>query len=303
MALRLPSALDNRPLYFDEFEARLHRVIFTSATPADYELERSGGVVVEQIIRPTGLVDPKITIKPIATQVDDLVEQIKRRTEVGERVLVTTLTKRMSEDLTEYLQALGIRTRYLHSEIDSIDRVEILRDLRLAEFDVLVGINLLREGLDLPEVSLVAILDADKEGFLRSARSLIQTAGRAARNKAGEVILYADEMTDSIKKTVEETDRRRKIQVKYNEEHGITPETISKTREEIMRATAFADAKTTIPETSAEEEIDAVSKLEYEERMRVLDRMMKQAAKDLQFEKAAEMRDEISRLRKTVGKK
>lgn len=300
---RLPSALDNRPLYFDEFEARLHRVIFTSATPAEYELEKSGGVVVEQIIRPTGLVDPKITIKPISSQVDDLVEQIKQRTKVGERILVTTLTKRMAEDLSEYLQALGIRTRYLHSEIDSIERVEILRDLRLAEFDVLVGINLLREGLDLPEVSLVAILDADKEGFLRSARSLIQTAGRAARNKAGEVILYADEITDSIKKAVDETERRRNIQFQYNEEHGITPETISKTREEILRSTAFADAKTTIPETSAGEEIDAVSKLEYEDRIRTLDRMMKQAAKEMQFEKAAELRDEISRLRKTVGKK
>jgi excinuclease ABC subunit B len=299
---RLPSALDNRPLFFDEFENKLHQVIFTSATPAEYELEKSGGVVVEQIIRPTGLIDPKITVKPIATQIDDLIEQIKQKTARGERVLVTTLTKRMSEDLTDYLQNLGIRARYLHSEIDAIDRVEILRDLRLAEFDVLIGINLLREGLDLPEVSLVAILDADKEGFLRSERSLIQTAGRAARNKAGEVILYADAVTDSMRKAIEETDRRRALQIDYNEKHGITPETITKTREEIMRTTSFADAKTVIPETSAEEEIDAVAKLEYEDRIRALERMMRQAAKDLQFEKAAELRDEISRLRKLVSK-
>ncbi len=299
---RLPSALDNRPLFFDEFEGKLHQVIFTSATPADYELEKSGGVVVEQIIRPTGLIDPKIVVKPIATQIDDLIEQIKQKTARGERVLVTTLTKRMSEDLTDYLQNLGIRARYLHSEIDAIDRVEILRDLRLAEFDVLIGINLLREGLDLPEVSLVAILDADKEGFLRSERSLIQTAGRAARNKAGEVILYADAVTDSMRKAIEETERRRKIQMEYNEKHGITPETIIKTREEILRTTSFADAKTTMPEASANEEIDAVAKLEYEDRIRALERMMRQAAKEMQFEKAAELRDEISRLRKVVNK-
>jgi excinuclease ABC subunit B len=299
---RLPSALDNRPLYFEEFEARQHQVIFTSATPSDYELEKSGGVVVEQIIRPTGLIDPKITVKPIATQIDDLIEQIKQKTARGERVLVTTLTKRMSEDLTDYLQNLGIKARYLHSEIDAIDRVEILRDLRLAEFDVLIGINLLREGLDLPEVSLVAILDADKEGFLRSERSLIQTAGRAARNNAGEVILYADSVTDSMRKAIDETERRRKIQMAYNEQHGITPETIIKSREEIIRVTSFADAKTALPESSADDEIDAVSKLEYEDRIKALERMMKQAAKDMQFEKAAELRDEISRLRKVVRK-
>ena len=299
---RLPSALDNRPLFFEEFEQKTHQMIFVSATPADYELEKSGGVVVEQIIRPTGLVDPVMIIKPITTQVDDLIEQIKVRTARGERVLVTTLTKRMSEDLTDYLQNLGIKARYLHSEIDAIDRVEILRDLRLAEFDVLIGINLLREGLDLPEVSLVAILDADKEGFLRSERSLIQTAGRAARNRAGEVILYADEVTDSIRRAVYETERRRKIQLEYNEKHGITPQTIFKTREEILRATAFADARTTPPEVSAEDDIDAVAKLEYEDRIRALERMMKQAAKDMQFEKAAQLRDEISRLRKVVGR-
>ncbi len=300
---RLPSALDNRPLFFEEFEDRLNKTIFVSATPADYELEKSGGVIVEQIIRPTGLIDPIITIKPIATQVDDLIAQIRKVTSRNERVLVTTLTKRMAEDLTDYLSNLGIRVRYLHSEIIAIDRVEILRDLRLAEFDVLVGINLLREGLDLPEVSLVAILDADKEGFLRSARSLIQTAGRAARNRAGEVILYADIITDSIKKAVSETGRRRKIQEEYNRKHGIEPKTIYKSRDEIIKATSFADAKTVMPEKTADEEIDAVLMLEYEERLRALERLMKKAAKDLNFEKAAELRDELAKFRKAVGKK
>jgi len=300
---RLPSALDNRPLYFEEFESRVNKMIFVSATPAEYELEKSGGVIVEQIIRPTGLVDPKIIIKPVSNQVDDLLEQIKQRTAKNERVLVTTLTKRMSEDLTDYLQNLGIRVRYLHSEIDAIDRVEILRDLRLAEFDVLVGINLLREGLDLPEVSLVAILDADKEGFLRSERSLIQTAGRAARNKAGEVILYADTMTNSIKKAEQETLRRRKVQLEYNKKHGIDPETIYKSRDEIMKTTSFADAKTVALEKSASDEIDAVARLEFEDRIKALENMMKKAAKDLEFEKAAKLRDEVSRLRKVVGKK
>lgn len=299
---RLPSALDNRPLFFEEFESRLYRTIFVSATPAEFELEKSNGVLVEQIIRPTGLVDPVIAIKPIESQVDDLIAQIRKVSGRGERVLVTTLTKRMAEDLTDYLHNLGIKVRYLHSEIDAIDRVEILRDLRLAEFDVLVGINLLREGLDLPEVSLVAILDADKEGFLRSERSLIQTAGRAARNKAGEVILYADEITDSIRKAVSETERRRKIQIEYNETHGIEPQTIAKSREEILKTTAFADAKTTPPDRAAAQEIDAVARLEFEERMKALERLMKKAAKELQFEKAAELRDEISRLRKAVGK-
>ncbi len=300
---RLPSALDNRPLYFEEFESRIHQAVFVSATPSNYELEKSGGVVVEQIIRPTGLIDPLITVKPVKTQIDDLIAQIKMRVAKKERVLVTTLTKRMAEDLTEYLHNLDIKVRYLHSEIDAIDRVEILRDLRLAEFDVLVGINLLREGLDLPEVSLVAILDADKEGFLRSERSLIQTSGRAARNKAGEVIMYADEITESMRKAIYETDRRRKIQMQYNIDHGIEPETIFKTREEIMKTTAFADAKTVAPEKNASEEIDAVARLEYVERIIALERMMKGAAKNMQFEKAAEMRDEIARLRKVVDKK
>jgi len=299
---RLPSALDNRPLFFEEFERKLHQTIFVSATPAEYELEKSGGVVVEQIIRPTGLIDPIITVKPIGSQVDDLIAQIRKVTARNERVLVTTLTKRMAEDLTDYLGNLGIKVRYLHSEIDAIDRVEILRDLRLAEFDVLVGINLLREGLDLPEVSLVAILDADKEGFLRSEKSLIQTAGRAARNKAGEVILYADIITDSIKKAVSETERRRKIQEDYNKKHGIDPQTIKKSREDILKATSFADARTVTTEKAAKVEIDAVSRLEYEERMRALERLMRKAAKELQFEKAAELRDELTRLRKAVGK-
>lgn len=295
---RLPSALDNRPLFFEEFENRLHRAVFVSATPAEFELERSGGVVVEQIIRPTGLIDPVIVVKPIEKQIDDLLEQIKTRTGRGERVLITTLTKRMSEDLTDYLQNLGIKVRYLHSEIDAIDRVEILRDLRLAEFDVLVGVNLLREGLDLPEVSLVAILDADKEGFLRSERSLIQTAGRAARNKAGEVILYADTVTDSIRKAVAETERRRTVQVEYNKTHGIEPRTIYKSREDILKTTSFADVKSPAPEKTARQEIDAVERMEIEERLKALERMMRKAARDLQFEKAAELRDEISRLRK-----
>ncbi|MEW5995919.1 MAG: helicase-related protein, partial [Candidatus Zixiibacteriota bacterium] len=240
---RLPSALDNRPLFFDEFENLMNQVIYVSATPADYELEKAEGIIVDQVIRPTGLLDPVVTIKPLSTQVDDLLEQVKQRASKGERALVTTLTKRMAEDLTEYMNRLGVRVRYLHSEIDAIDRTGIIRDLRLAEFDVLVGVNLLREGLDLPEVSLVAVLDADKEGFLRSESSLIQTAGRAARNKNGEVILYADKVTNSMQKAIDETDRRRTKQLAYNTEHGVSPETIYKTREEIIRSTQFADSK------------------------------------------------------------
>jgi excinuclease ABC subunit B len=301
---RLPSALDNRPYFFEEFEQKINKAIFVSATPANYEIEKSGGEVVEQIIRPTGLVDPIIEVRPLASQVDDLIKEIREVTGAGNRVLVTTLTKRMSEDLTDYLANLGIKVRYLHSEIDSIDRVEILRDLRLKEFDVLVGINLLREGLDLPEVSLVAILDADKEGFLRSERSLIQIAGRAARNKAGKVILYADQVTKSMKNALDETNRRRQKQLEYNEEHGIEPQTIYKSREDILKTTAFADSKTLAgDEQSIEQELDAVAKLEIEERMAQLIRMMNKAAKNFEFEKAAMLRDEISKLKQVIRKK
>jgi len=288
---RLPSALDNRPLRFDEFESLVNQAVYVSATPAEYELKKSKGVVVEQIIRPTGLVDPKVTIKPARNQVDDLIEEIRKRVKKKERVLVTTLTKRMAEDLADYLRSLGVRVRYMHSEIDAIERVEILRGLRLADFDVLVGINLLREGLDLPEVSLVAILDADKEGFLRSETSLIQTSGRAARNLAGEVLLYADDVTGSMGRAMTEMDRRRSKQVEYNEEHGIEPQSIVKSVEEVMRATSVADARGTRDEGGEEEEY--LSDLD---RLDALDRLrdeMKEAADDLEFEKAAKIRDRI----------
>ncbi len=291
---RLPSALDNRPLYFEEFESLIDQCIFISATPAEFELEKTKGVVVEQIIRPTGLMDPKITVKPVEGQIDDLLARIRKRAENGERVLVTTLTKRMAEDLTDYLSGLGVRVRYLHSEIGAIERVDILRDLRLAKFDVLVGINLLREGLDLPEVSLVAILDADKEGFLRSERSLIQTAGRAARNVGGEVIMYADNLTDSIRKAVEETNRRRRIQEEYNRTHHITPKTIYKSMEEVLKATAVADSKVS---EAKEYTFDYPSSLDHEERLAELERAMAEAARRLEFERAAQIRDELKRLK------
>jgi len=298
---RLPSALDNRPLFFEEFESVIDQVIFVSATPAEFELKRCKGVIVEQVIRPTGLVDPKITVKPSSNQVDDILAEIRIRAKNKERVLVTTLTKRMAEDLADFLAQMDVKVRYLHSEIDAIDRVEILRDLRLAEFDVLVGINLLREGLDLPEVSLVAILDADREGFLRSETSLIQTAGRAARNKAGEVIMYADEVTESMRKAIQETDRRRRLQEEYNKKHGITPEGIYKSREEILKTTAFADSRTTVPEK--EEKLDFLEKLSLEDKIRELQKAMKKAASNLEFEKAARFRDELSRLLEKRGKK
>ena len=240
---RLPSAFDNRPLKFEEFEKRINQVVFVSATPADYEKEHSKNNVVEQIIRPTGLLDPKIEVKPVTNQVDDLIEQIRERVAKKERVLVTTLTKKMAEDLTSYLASLDIKVRYMHSEIKALERMEIIRDLRLGEFDVLVGINLLREGLDIPEVSLVAILDADKEGFLRSERSLIQTIGRAARNTEGKVIMYADELTESMEKAISETNRRRKIQMEYNKEHGITPKTIKKSVRDVIKASVIEDMK------------------------------------------------------------
>ena len=291
---RLPSALDNRPLFFSEFESRIHQAVFVSATPSEYELKRCKGVVVEQIIRPTGLMDPKITVRPVEGQIDDLIEEIRVRVEQNERVLVTTLTKRMAEDLTDYLSQMSIRVRYLHSEIDAIERVDILRDLRLAEFDVLVGINLLREGLDLPEVSLVAILDADKEGFLRSETSLVQTAGRAARHMGGEVIMYADRITDSMRRAIEETKRRRKLQQEYNKKHDITPQSIYKSVEEVLKTTAVADSK--LYSAVKEPKFDSLSALEREERMMAIEREMHQAAERLEFERAAILRDELHRL-------
>ena len=292
---RLPSALDNRPLKFAEFEQRMPNVIYVSATPSEYELINSKGVVVEQVIRPTGLVDPVIDVRPIATQIDDLIAEIRDRVEKKERVLVTTLTKRMAEDLSDYLLNLNIRVRYLHSEIDALERVDILRDLRLAEFDVLVGINLLREGLDLPEVSLVAILDADKEGFLRSYVSLMQTSGRAARNVGSQVIFYADNMTESMKKTIDETTRRRKKQLAYNIEHGITAHTIYKTVEEILATTSIADVRHRLQKV-AEPKFE-YGNLDREELLEQLEKEMHAAAANLEFERAATMRDEIKRIK------
>ena len=303
---RLPSAYDNRPLYFEEFEEHMGQAVFLSATPSAYELEKSGGVVVEQVIRPTGLVDPIIEVRPLGNQVDDLMHEIKLRTEVNGRVLVTVLTKRMAEKLTDYLAQLGFRVRYLHSEIDTLDRVSILRDLRLGEFDVLVGINLLREGLDLPEVSLVAILDADKEGFLRSAPALIQTVGRAARNAAGLVILYADKMTNSMQRTIDETDRRRTIQVAHNEKHGITPQTILRSREEIMQATSVLEQvkRVTPMEEPLTMDIGAMASAEaMADMIEEMEKQMNKAAAELEFEKAANLRDEINRLREQNKKK
>ncbi len=293
---RLPSALDNRPLKFHEFEGMINQVVFVSATPADYELEKCQGVIVEQIIRPTGLLDPEITIKPTKHQIDDLIDEIAAVTERKERVLVTTLTKRMAEDLSEYLRGMGLKVRYLHSEIKALDRVGILRDLRLGNFDVLVGINLLREGLDLPEVSLVAILDADKEGFLRSERSLMQVSGRAARNINGKVIFYADEVTESMRKVINEVSRRRQVQHEYNLAHNIQPHTIYKSVEEVMSTTAVADVKPAAMETREPLGDRYRDKLEIAEIVELLRREMQTAAENLEFEKAAELRDEIARL-------
>jgi excinuclease ABC subunit B len=291
---RLPSCLDNRPLRFDEFESLINQVVFTSATPGDFELERSNHQVVEQIVRPTGLVDPKMVVRPTESQIDDLIEEIRGRVAQRERILVTTLTKRMAEDLAEYLAEMGIRVRYLHSEIAAIERVEILRGLRVGEFDVLVGINLLREGLDLPEVSLVAILDADKEGFLRHERSLIQTAGRAARNVRGEVILYADEITDSMRRALKETERRRSRQLEYNRSHGITPRSIQKSVEDVMRTTVVADARRS---EALEREAEPQDKLELLNQLRS---EMEKAASQLEFERAAALRDRIHKLREEL---
>ncbi|QKG83186.1 excinuclease ABC subunit UvrB [Kroppenstedtia pulmonis] len=290
---RLPSAMDNRPLQFGEFQERVNQVVFVSATPGPYELEHAPETV-EQIIRPTGLVDPQIHIRPIRGQIDDLIGEVNRRIERNERVLVTTLTKKMAEDLTDYLKEVGIKVQYLHSDIKTIERMQILRSLRLGEFDVLVGINLLREGLDLPEVSLVAILDADKEGFLRAERSLIQTIGRAARNANGEVIMYADTMTNSMRKAIDETDRRRRIQLLHNEKHGIVPKTIQKTIRDVIEATKVAEEKETYQTTP---NVEKMNKQERKKLVGQLEKEMKAAARDLQFERAAELRDMLMELK------
>jgi excinuclease ABC subunit B len=291
---RLPSALDNRPLRFEEFERQARQAIYVSATPAEYELARAGGVVVEQIIRPTGLTDPEVEVRPVGTQVDDLLSEIRKREQAGERVLVTTLTKRMAEDLTEYYTDVGVRCRYLHSDIDTLERSAVIRDLRRGEFDVLIGINLLREGLDIPEVSLVAVLDADKEGFLRSEVSLVQTIGRAARNVNGRVLLYADAVTDSMRKAIDETNRRRELQRRYNQEHGITPRTVKRNITDLGMAVCEADY-VTVPVAADEgaeyrrEEVPAI--------VAELEREMNKAAEALEFERAAQLRDRIIALK------
>ncbi|RMH61061.1 MAG: excinuclease ABC subunit UvrB, partial [Zetaproteobacteria bacterium] len=293
---RLPSALDNRPLKFHEFEAMVPQVIYVSATPGDYELEQSEGVVVEQVIRPTGLVDPEVEVRPAGSQVDDFVSAANAVIARGFRVLATCLTKRMAEDLTEYLDGLGMRVRYLHADIDTVERMEILRDLRLGAFDVLIGINLLREGLDLPEVALVAIFDADKEGFLRSERSLIQTIGRAARNAEGRVILYADRVTDSMRHAMEETARRRRKQLAYNQQHGITPQTVCSAIKDIPGSIYEMDYAH-IPEVAEPEVMDDAAR---RARIAELERLMTEAAADLRFEDAARYRDELKALRETA---
>jgi excinuclease ABC subunit B len=304
---RLPSALDNRPLKFDEFENMTNQVVYLSATPADYELEKSEGLIVEQVIRPTGLLDPEIDVRPLKNQVDDLVAEIRIRVSKKERVLVTTLTKKMSEDLADYLESIKIKVRYLHSDVESIERVEIIRDLRLGDFDVLVGVNLLREGLDLPEVTLVAILDADKEGFLRSERSLMQTAGRTARNANGKVIMYADNITNSMKKVIDETKRRRLLQLEYNKQNNITPKTIYKSVEDIMSSTIIADTISKKDDRKKEKidlfpnqvlkTLSGAQKRDLIEQLRI---EMINSAKDLEFERAAEIRDEIERIQKSL---
>lgn len=310
---RLPSAMDNRPLKFDEFENLIGQTIFVSATPAEYELRKTEGTVVEQVIRPTGLLDPEIDVRPSGNQIDDLLEEIDERVKLNERVLCTTLTKRMAEELNKFLGRAGVKARYIHSEVDTLDRVEILRDLRLGEFDVLVGVNLLREGLDLPEVSLVAILDADKEGFLRNQRSLVQTIGRAARNEKGKVIMYADKITASMEQAIDETNRRRAIQKAYNEEHGITPKTVFKSRESILGQTVAVDSKKTsqqkyyagLVETSvaADPVVQYMDKPALDKMITATKKKMEKAAKDLDFIEAARLRDEWQELQKLRDKK
>lgn len=303
---RLPSALDNRPLNFNEFESLLNQTIFVSATPGDYELEKSGGIVVEQVVRPTGLLDPPIEIRPSVNQIDDLLDEIDKRVSKGDRVLVTTLTKRMAEEMDKYLHRINIKSKYIHSEVHTLDRIEILRELRLGEIDVLVGVNLLREGLDLPEVSLVAILDADKEGFLRNERSLTQTAGRAARNVEGLVIFYADRITESMQKTIDETNRRREKQIQYNIEHNITPKTIKKSIEQIMGQTSVLDIKGTtdspyaiddaINTVAPEDQVEYKTIPQMEKAISQIKRRMEKAAKDMDFMEAARLRDEMFRM-------
>lgn len=305
---RLPSAMDNRPLNFTEFESLINQVVYVSATPAEYEMEQTGGVLVEQVIRPTGLIDPPIEVRPSINQIDDLMEEIDNRIKRDERTLVTTLTKRMAEELTKYFNKLRIKVRYIHSEVDTMERVEILRDLRLGEFDVLVGVNLLREGLDLPEVSLVAVIDADKEGFLRNERSLTQTAGRAARNVNGLVIFYADKITDSMQRTINETNRRRTIQMAYNEEHGITPRTVRKSREEILAKKSILDVRAVEqayvepekPSLAADPIIAYMTRDQLEAAIAATESKMKKAAKELDFISAAQYRDEVTALKQQL---
>lgn len=290
---RLPSAMDNRPLQFEEFEEKTNQLVYVSATPGPYEMEHTDEMV-EQIIRPTGLLDPKIDVRPTENQIDDLLSEIHTRIERNERVLVTTLTKKMSEDLTTYMKEVGIKVNYLHSEIKTLERIETIRDLRMGTYDVIVGINLLREGLDIPEVSLVVILDADKEGFLRSERSLVQTIGRAARNSEGEVIMYGDKITDSMQHAIDETQRRREIQMKFNEEHNITPTTINKKIHDVISATVEND------DTNEKKQTEVPKKMSKKEREKTIDNIekeMKQAAKDLDFEKATELRDMLFELK------
>lgn len=305
---RLPSAMDNRPLNFTEFESLTNQIVYVSATPGNYELEQTSGLIVEQLIRPTGLLDPPIEVRPSLNQIDDLLEEVDERTKRGERVLVTTLTKRMAEELSKYLAKVDIKVRYIHSEVDTMERVEILRDLRLGAFDVLVGVNLLREGLDLPEVSLVAILDADKEGFLRNDRSLTQTAGRAARNSNGLVIFYADKVTDSMRRTIDETNRRRAIQIAYNEKHGITPRTVTKSKEEILNQRSILDIRgkqnvyieSEEPSIAADPIVGYMTRDQIEKMMTETERKMKKAAKELDFISAAQYRDELFALKKQL---